>query len=69
MDSQHDQAIDSARKAISLDPSNAGAYVYLATVLRYAGRHAEALVAMETGLRLDPKPPPYFYAELGVVLF
>ncbi|MFQ5786030.1 MAG: tetratricopeptide repeat protein, partial [Alphaproteobacteria bacterium] len=69
VDGRHDNAIDSVRKAVSLDPNDAEAYTYLASVLTYAGRHSEALAAMETAFRLNPKPPPYFYGDLGWVLF
>ena len=68
-DGRHDQAIDSARQGISLQPNNAEGYAYLAGALTFAGRHSEALAAMEAALRTDPKPPPQFRADFGWVLF
>ena len=60
---------ESIEKATLLHPNNAEVYTNLAGVLVYAGRHAEALSAMDTAFRLEPIPPPVFHAELGWVLF
>jgi adenylate cyclase len=38
-------------------------------VLVYAGQHAEALNAMQTAFRLEPRPSPELYGYMGWVLF
>ena len=68
-DGRHELAVESARKAVSFAPNNAAAHETLAVVLVYAGRHTEALAAMETALRLDPKPSPGSHGTMGWVLF
>ena len=69
VDGRHDEAIKSARKAVSLGPNSADAYLNLAIVLMFSGRLADALGAMETALRLNPRPPPSVYGNYGAVLF
>ena len=56
LDGQHEEAVASARKAVALGPNSAEAYLNLAVVLIYAGLHEDALQAIETVLRLNPKP-------------
>ncbi len=43
LDSQHEEAVASARKAVALAPNSAEAYLNLAVVLVYAGLHDDAL--------------------------
>ena len=69
VDRQFDQAVESARKAVSLEPGNAESYVNLALVLAYIGRPAEAVAAMELALQLDPRPPLRSLVVAGVVFF
>jgi TolB-like protein/class 3 adenylate cyclase/cytochrome c-type biogenesis protein CcmH/NrfG len=69
VDRQFDQAVESARKAVSLEPGNAESYVNLALVLAYIGRPAEGSAAMELALQLDPKPPLRTLIISGVVFF
>jgi len=69
VDSRYDEAIASARKAVSLGPNNAEAYLNLALVLTHAGRPTEAVEAMETAFRLNPRPSPGTYLLSGLVLF
>ena len=57
------------RKAVALDPNGADAKLNLAIVLTYAGRHPEALAAMERVLQLDPKPQAQVYDYYGLVLY
>ncbi len=69
LDGEHDAAIASANKAVALDPNSAEGYLNLAIVLTYAGRPAEALSAMDTVSRLNPRPPPYVHSYRGFVLY
>ena len=68
-DGRHELALESARKAVSFAPNNSAAHEYLANVLVYAGRHDEALEAMETALRLNTKPSPSSHGRMGWTLF
>jgi adenylate cyclase len=69
LDGNHDEAVESARKAVSLDPNSAEAFANLALVLTYAGRSTEAVPAMKAALRLDPNPSIGFLYIWGQVLF
>ena len=40
-----------------------------AEVLTFAGRHNDALKAVNKAFRLNPKPPPYYEYVLGLVQF
>ena len=65
----YDEAIASAAKAVALDPNKADTYLRQAEVLTYAGRHNDALKAVNKAFRLNPKPPPYYEYVLGLVQF
>ena len=69
LDSQHDEAVTSARKAVALSPNSAEAYLNLAVVLVYAGLDEDALRAMETVLRLNPKPGRQVHEYQAFVLY
>ena len=47
----------SAERAVALGPSDAEAQVVLSLVLTSSGRHAEAVAAIETAMRLNPSLP------------
>jgi adenylate cyclase len=64
-DRQHDIAVESSRQAIDLGPGNADIWAMHAEVLIYDGQAESALVAIGTALKLNPKPPHYFYGLLG----
>jgi tetratricopeptide (TPR) repeat protein len=55
VDGLHDDAVASARKAVAIAPGEAEAHAALSLVLTYDGRHAEAISAFESALRLDPR--------------
>jgi tetratricopeptide (TPR) repeat protein len=57
VDRRYEEALASARRAVALGPGDAEAHAALALVLTFAGDHAEAVVAVERSLRLDPNPP------------
>ena len=69
LDSQHEEAVASARKAVALAPNGAEAYLNLAIVLVYAGLHDDALRAIATVLRLNPKPPRQVHEYQAFVLY
>jgi TolB-like protein/Tfp pilus assembly protein PilF len=69
LESEHENAVASARKAVALNANSAEAHLNLAVVLVYAGRPDEALQAMETVLRLNPKPPSYVHDYYGLALY
>jgi Flp pilus assembly protein TadD len=50
-----DDAIAAARKAIALDPSNAGAHRDLGAALRARGQIAEAIACFRRAIELDPR--------------
>jgi adenylate cyclase len=51
---QYDQAASEARRSIALDPNFADGYATLATVMNNMGKPAEALVAAQKAIRLNP---------------
>jgi adenylate cyclase len=69
VDGAYDEAIGSTRRAVALDANSAEAYANLALVLTYAGQPAEALSAMATALRLNPKAPQHMHDLHAWVLF
>jgi adenylate cyclase len=69
LESEHENAVASARRAVALNPNGAEAHLNLAVVLVYAGQQNEAIQAMETVLRLNPKPPSYVHEYYGLALY
>jgi adenylate cyclase len=69
VESRHEEAIESARKAVTFHPNNAEAYANLGLVLAYSGLPAEAVAVTETGLRLNPAPPPSFQMFAGITFY
>lgn len=65
----HDAAIESARRAVALAPGSAQAHLDLALVLAMSGQSADASAAVDTALRLDPRPSPDAMLYAGVVRF
>jgi tetratricopeptide (TPR) repeat protein len=56
---RYDEAIAEFRKAIALEPDNAGLYYLLSTPLWESGRRTEAIAALEEAVRKDPKNADY----------
>jgi TolB-like protein/class 3 adenylate cyclase/Flp pilus assembly protein TadD len=69
LDSEHDAAIASVQKAVTLAPNSADALLNMAIVLIYAGQQPEALAAMERVLQLNPKPQAQVYDYYALALF
>jgi adenylate cyclase len=65
---EHDEAIRWSRRAVALNPGEAESYAWLANVLSYAGRSAEALEQLEHARRLDPLHPPLWDFYIGRAL-
>jgi adenylate cyclase len=67
---RHDEAVDSARRAVKLQPGDADAHTFLAFTQFFAGLAEEAYTAITTALRLDPQyiNGPYLNV-MGVVCF
>jgi len=68
-DGRHDVAIASARKAVELTPGHATAHLDLGLVLAYSGESKQGVEAIETALRLNPKPSPDTLLYAGIVFF
>ena len=68
-DLHFEEAIASAAKAVELDPNNANSYVAQAYVLTMAGKHKDALKAINAAFRMNPKPPPDYEYTLALVQF
>ncbi len=73
MKHQHDKAIAAAQEAIGIQPSDANGYHRLGYFLHWAGRGREAIIAVKTAMRLNPKPmarASFGYASfLGMAYF
>lgn len=54
---EFDSAVAAARQSIKLEPSYADGYAVLAQTLCYSGKLAEALAAIDAGIRLSPVTP------------
>ena len=58
---KYEEGIKEAQKGVALDPNGAHNYLYLEVTLRFAGRHEEAVRAIEKAIRLNPFPPVTYY--------
>jgi adenylate cyclase len=62
---QYDQAVTEAERGIALNPNSALGYFWLAEVMNNMARPAEALVAVEKAMRLDPRNRDNYLFEQG----
>jgi tetratricopeptide (TPR) repeat protein len=62
---QYDLAVTEAQRGIALDPNSASGYFWLAEVLNNLGKPAEALVAVDKAMRLDPRNRDNYVNEQG----
>lgn len=69
IDGEYTNAIDSARKAVTLAPNDAEAHINLALVLGAAGNLDDAVKEVESAFRLNPKPPPGFLMIAGLTYY
>jgi adenylate cyclase len=65
---QYDKAIDSGKRAVSLQPHSADVLYSHASVLMFAGRNEEAITLYKEALRLNPKPDNNLYRHFGNAL-
>jgi adenylate cyclase len=63
---QYDKAVAEAELGVALDPNVADIYGWLGMVYRYVGRWADAVVAYEKAIRLNPIPPNFYLYGLGL---
>ena len=62
---QHDKAIKSGKRAVSLSPNNATFLNALALIHRYNGELEKALSLRKKAIRLNPYPEGQYYTNLG----
>jgi TolB-like protein/DNA-binding winged helix-turn-helix (wHTH) protein/cytochrome c-type biogenesis protein CcmH/NrfG len=62
---QYDEAVTEAQRGISLNPNSPFGYLWLAEVMNVTARPAEALVAVEKAMRLDPRNRDYYLSQQG----
>ena len=66
---RHKEALEHARKAISLEPNNPDSHVRLAMVLAWSGQARTAMPIVEKAMRLDPRFPASYVTAMGIVQF
>jgi adenylate cyclase len=62
---RHDAALVDCYKAVELRPNCPTANSYLANVLHYCGRSAEAITKLKEAIRITPVYPPWYMALLA----
>ena len=62
---QHDKAIKSGERSVSLSPNNATFISGLSGILRFSGEQERALTLLKKAIRLNPYPPHSYYMNLG----
>ncbi len=62
---RHDEALATCYEAVKLRTSCPAANSYLATVLHYCGRSAEAVAQLKEAIRITPVYPPWFLTLLA----
>jgi len=64
-----DEGVAEAERGVELDPNSGQANIYLAQVLRYAGRSKEAVPVIKKALRVEPIAPDIYVQNLALVYF
>jgi TolB-like protein/Flp pilus assembly protein TadD len=59
------QAEAEVERSLALNPGSADLYAAAAWILNWVGRPAEAVGLMEQALRLNPRPPSWYFLPLG----
>lgn len=62
---QYDKAIAAGKESVELEPNGAMVHGLLGNTLSYAGRPDEAIIQLNQGIRLNPRPPAWYYCHLG----
>ncbi len=65
---EHADAVMWSRRGLELNPGEAEGHAWLANVLSYVGRSAEALEQLDYARRLDPQQPPAWDFYIGRAL-
>ena len=65
---EHAEAVTWTQRAVALNPGEAESYAWLANVLSFVGRSAEALEQLAHAMRLDPLHPPLWDFYIGRAL-
>jgi tetratricopeptide (TPR) repeat protein len=60
------EALEAGRRAVTLDPNDADARVYLSLILHALGRAKEGLQYVRSAIRLNPHPSTFYLFALGV---
>jgi adenylate cyclase len=66
---RYEEGIAEAERGVELDPNSGLANLYLALVLRYAGKSKEAIPVIQKALRLEPFAPDIYQQNLALVYF
>ncbi len=66
---RHDEGVAEAERGVELDPNSGQANIYLAQVLRYAGRSKEAIPVIRKALRVEPIAPDIYVQNLALAHF
>src|SRR5262249_36378732 len=62
---QYDQALAEGERVVALSPNNAESYAGQATVLKWAGRPADALRGIKQAVGLNPRSAAWYLVQLG----
>jgi adenylate cyclase len=63
---QYEKAILEGERSLVLGPNSADAHIWYGYTLMFSGAPEKALSLIEKGLRLNPFPPGWYFAALGV---
>ena len=66
---EHEEALNSAERAITMDPNDADSYLNMAYALIHAGRPEESFDFINTAIRINPNYPAYYLFVLGLAHF
>ena len=62
---QHDEAIASCEKALSLNPNGADTHAFFGLALCCTDRNEQGIKHLKKAMRLNPMPPTYYWLLLG----
>ena len=63
------EALGAGRRAVSTDPNNADAHLFLSVILTAVGRAEEGLQIMQKAMRLNPQPSVFYLFGLTLAYF
>jgi tetratricopeptide (TPR) repeat protein len=66
---EYDEAINLARKTVSLSPNHSSNVAFLSAILSRSNEFQESYQQMRRALRLSPNYPPWYVHSLGCVCF